>query len=161
MNSPSPVRILTVCLGNICRSPAAAAALKEAAHRRGVAVQVESAGTADWHVGQPPHAPMIAAGRSAGLDIGGRGRQVSLDDLEDFDLILAMDWSNHHHLKSLAAGSAATSKIHLMRSFDHSDEAMEVPDPWGGPDSEYEATIVTVRRAAKAIIEAIESGRLP
>ncbi len=154
------MRILIVCLGNICRSPAAAAALREEAKRRDVAIEVDSAGTAEWHVGDPPHHQIRAAGERVGLRIDGSARQVDPSDFGRFDVILAMDASNHRDLEDLAPDAEVVKRIHRFRSFDDSANTLDVPDPWGGPDIGYDETIVLVQRAARGVIDAIGSGRL-
>lgn len=150
------VRILAVCLGNICRSPAAEAAIREAAAEAGVAVEVDSAGTGDYHVGESPHPEIRRAGADAGLAIDGTARQVTRRDLEEFDVILAMDSSNHRHLVALAPEHA--SKIHRFREV--GDRGGDVPDPWGGRPADYDETVEIVRRAARGVIDAIRDGRL-
>ncbi len=154
------VRILAVCLGNICRSPAAEAALREAAETAGVDIEVDSAGLGPWHVGQPPHPQIRAAASRASLDIDGRGRQIRrAEDLAGWDLILAMDRSNLRELQRMAPDLA--DRIHLFRSFDSRADSDEVPDPYGMADAAYDDTIEIARSGAGAIIEAITQRRLP
>lgn len=153
-------RILVVCLGNICRSPAGEAALYEAAAESGIDLEVDSAGTGPWHVGEPPDHRIRTAGERAGLAIDGRGRQVtSPSELEDYDLILAMDRSNLHALKEIAPH--LSDRMYLYRSFDPSASRDEMPDPWGLPDSTFDDTITRARSGARAIVAEIEAGRLP
>jgi protein-tyrosine phosphatase len=148
------VRILVVCLGNICRSPAGEAALVEAAAAAGVAVEVESAGLGPWHVGQPPHLQVREAGRRAGLVIEGSGRQVTAaTDLDGYDLVLAMDRTNLEELRRLAPHMR--DRIHLFRSFDPDAPHPEVPDPYGLADHAYDETIGIVRAAAPHVVAAI------
>ncbi|MGY9046027.1 hypothetical protein P775_25070 [Puniceibacterium antarcticum] len=108
-----PYRILFVCLGNICRSPSAEGVLRQMAKARGVAVEIDSAGTGDWHLGEPPYGPMQAAAGARGYDLAGlRARQVSVADFAAFDLILAMDGENMAHLERMRpAGSAAELRM--------------------------------------------------
>lgn len=154
------VRILVVCLGNICRSPAGEAALIEAADAAGVQLEVESAGTGPWHVGDRPHPPMRAAGKRAGLSIDGRGRQVTeAADLEGHDLILAMDRSNLADVRIIAPH--LTDRIHLFRAFDPGADHDEVPDPYGQRDVAYDETVRIVRAGAEGVAAAIAQGRLP
>lgn len=150
------IRILAVCLGNICRSPAAEAALREAAAAAGLPVEVDSAGTGRYHIGEPPHPEVRRAGAAVGLGIDGTARQVTRRDLDEFDLILAMDSSNRRDLVSLAPEHA--SKIHLFREL--GDEGGDVPDPWGGSPADYEETVAIVRRSARGVIDALREGRL-
>ncbi|HLU52696.1 MAG TPA: low molecular weight protein-tyrosine-phosphatase [Acidimicrobiia bacterium] len=160
MSDEKVLKILVVCLGNICRSPAGEAALKEAAARAGLRIEVESAGTGPWHVGEPPDPQMRAAGERAGLEIDGLGRQItSVQELEPYDIILAMDRSNLHALRRIAP--ELEDRMFLYRSFDPHADSDEMPDPWGMDDAAFDATVRKARSGAAAIIEAIEAGRLP
>jgi protein-tyrosine phosphatase len=160
MSRKNGLRVLVVCLGNICRSPAGEAALREAAEKAGLDLTVESAGTGPWHVGEPPDPQIRAAGERAGLVVDGRGRQVtSVEDLEGYDLIFAMDRSNLHALRQMAPD--LTDRMHLYRSFDPGADSDEVPDPWGRSDADFDETIRIARAGAEAIVEAITAGELP
>lgn len=147
------MRILTVCLGNICRSPAAAAAIKEAALDAGYEVEVDSAGTGSWHIGQPPHPESVAAAARVGLRVDGRARRVTPSDFARFDVILAMDRSNLRELTAMAPNKASQAKLRLFRTYDPDSDEDEIPDPWGGPTEGYEETIRIVRAAAKGLVE--------
>ncbi len=88
-------RILFVCLGNICRSPSAEAVVRQMAGQRGIDLELDSAGTSDWHIGKPPYGPMQEAARVRGYDLSPlRARQVSAADFHHFDLVLGMDADN-------------------------------------------------------------------
>ena len=154
------LRILTVCLGNICRSPAAAAAILEAAETFGVDVEVDSAGTGSWHIGQPPHPDAIAAGKRVGLDVMGRARKVHAADFGRFDIIVAMDRSNMRDLKLITPGLEDQAKVRLFRTYDPFSEEDEIPDPYGGPPEEYDETIRIVRAAAAGMMESLSSARM-
>jgi protein-tyrosine phosphatase len=151
-------RILCVCLGNICRSPAAEAAIREAAAEAGVEVDVDSAGTGAYHVGEPPHPRIRAAGRTAGLAIDGRARQVRPGELASYDVVVAMDRANLDDLRSIQP--ALAERIHLLLSFDPDATDLEVPDPYGGSDDDYRHVVELVRPAARGLIAAIREGRL-
>lgn len=127
-----PVRILFVCLGNICRSPLAEGILRHLAGPR--PVDVDSAGTGGWHIGDRPDRRSIAVARSHGIDIAGqRGRKVHTRDFEAFDLIFAMDRSNLANLRALAP-AVAQHKLHLFSSYMLGVER-DVPDPYyEGPE---------------------------
>jgi protein-tyrosine phosphatase len=138
MTDPRPPRLLFVCLGNICRSPLAEAAMRAAAERDGVAVEVDSAGTGDWHIGKEPDRRAIATAARHGLDIGGlRGRQVRRDDFDDFDQLIALDRSNLDVLRALAP-DGARAKLSLL--LDHADgrAGQDVTDPYFGEDEGFE-----------------------
>jgi protein-tyrosine phosphatase len=123
------MRILMVCLGNICRSPTAAAALRAAAATHGVVVDVDSAGTAAWHEGKGADPRTVEHARRRGLDLAGhRARRVRDEDFTMFDRIYAMDRANLRALQQRGP-AAAQGKLALFLGDD------EVPDPWaGGPD---------------------------
>lgn len=146
------MKILAVCLGNICRSPAAEAAIKEQAERAGLNVEVDSAGTGSWHMGQPPHPDAVAAGARAGLQIEGRARRVNKADFDRYDMILAMDQSNINDLIAMAPSKEARAKIRLFRTFDPETDETEIPDPWGGPQEGYDETVRIVNAAARGLI---------
>lgn len=149
-----PVRILAVCLGNICRSPVAEAAIREAATEAGADVEVDSAGTGAWHVGNPPDQRMRAAGADVGLDVAGRARQVEPRDLHDHDLVVAMDTANLTDLQAMAERHGATARIRLLRSFDPdaSDDDLEVPDPYYGGADGFARVVEMMRPAAAGVI---------
>lgn len=154
--------ILTVCLGNICRSPTAEAALREAAERAGLDLTVRSAGTGGWHVGNPPDPRMRTAGATAGLDIDGAAARVTAQDLHEADLVLAMDRSNLRDLQRLAAAADVTTPIRLFREFDpRAGDDLDVPDPYdGGPDGFVEVVDIA-RRTAREVVTKLASGELP
>ena len=150
------MRVLTVCSGNICRSPTAEAALREALEEAGLAdrVEVDSAGTGSWHLGDPPDRRMIAAGAEAGLSINGRARRITPEDLETFDLVLTMDRSNHRDVLRLAAANARAD-VRMFREFDPQAGRpdAEVPDPYYGGRGVFDEVVVLARRTAKQIVE--------
>lgn len=159
MSRQKPLRVLVVCLGNICRSPAGEAALVEAAEEAGVELDVESAGTGAWHVGDGRHPQIVAAGRRAGLSIDGKARQIgSPEELAGFDLIFVMDHSNLVAVESMAPETA--DRVHYFRAFDGTDQD-EIEDPYGRADQAYDETVRLVRTAARGIVTAIADGRLP
>jgi len=154
------LRILAVCAGNICRSPAAEAAIREAAAVSGLELDVDSAGTGSWHIGQPPHDEAVAAGARAGLDIEGRARLVTRADFGRFDIILAMDRANLRDLHVLAPSLEAQARARLFRTYDPNADTDEVPDPWGGPAAGYDETVRIVRSAARGLVaEIVEHAR--
>jgi protein-tyrosine phosphatase len=150
-------RILAVCLGNICRSPAAAAAIREAASARGIEVEVGSAGTGLWHVGSPPHQQMVAAGSRVGLEVEGRARAFSARDFDRFDVIVVMDRANLRDVLAMAPTLEDRARIRLFRTFDPKTDSDEVPDPYGGSDEDYDTTVQQVRAAAAGLIDSLVS----
>jgi protein-tyrosine phosphatase len=141
---PVSSRILCVCLGNICRSPTAEVVLR--AHLPGAGI--DSAGTGDWHVGQPPHGPAIAAAAARGHDLAPlRARQVTVEDFARFDLILAMDRRNYADLEAMApAGGGADLRLFLEPL-----GGGEVPDPYFTGD--FEGALDLIEAAARAWAE--------
>jgi protein-tyrosine phosphatase len=138
--------VLMVCLGNICRSPLAEAALRDASLREEVDVIVDSAGTGDWHAGDPPdHRAQDVALRLGGLDISGyTARQVRTRDFQDFDYVLALDKSNLAHLRVLMpAGSPA--RLSLLLDY--------LPDPYYGDLVGFEACWRQVQAASEAFLK--------
>lgn len=149
-----------VCLGNICRSPTAEAALREAADRHGLEVEVDSAGTGAWHVGNPPDPRMTSAGSDVGLVLDGRARQVTRVDLDGHDLVLAMDRDNLGDLRRLAGGS--TEHVRLFREFDpEATTDRDVPDPYYGGSEGFAEVVAICRRTADELARRIAAGELP
>lgn len=148
-------RILTVCAGNICRSPAAEAAIRAVAATRGVDVVVDSAGTGAWNLGEPPHHESVAAGARAGLDITGRARRINSADFDRFDMILVMDRSNLRDVLEMAPKLEDRAKVRLFRTFDPETDSDEVPDPYGGPRDGYERSIRQVMAAAAGLVDTL------
>lgn len=153
MSQTSPPVVLTVCLGNICRSPTAEAALREAAAEAGLDLEVRSAGTGGWHVGAPPDARMRRAAAQVGLHLDGTAAQVAAADLAAADLVLAMDRQNLADLERLAARSGIDTPIQLFRAYDpDADGDLDVPDPYyGGPEG-FTEVVRIARRTARAVV---------
>jgi protein-tyrosine phosphatase len=149
MTMPS---VLFVCLGNICRSPLAEAALRTEAERAGVAITVDSAGTGDWHVGRPPDPRAQATALRHGINIGGyRARQVTRDDFSRFSHILALDPDNLADLRALAPDDA-TAELGLLLDLVPARAGQGVVDPYYGAAEGFEATWSDVSEAARALV---------
>ncbi len=150
------MRILFVCLGNICRSPMAEGVFRAEAIRRGLEVDIDSAGTSDWHVGEPPDPRAREAAAGIGIDISGlRGRQATRRDMETYDLILAMDRDNLEHLKRLA-GPEHADKVRLFLDFAPRRMEDEVPDPYyGGPEG-FAHVLELLQDAARGLADHVE-----
>jgi protein-tyrosine phosphatase len=155
-NPVGPYRICVVCLGNICRSPTAEVLLRDELERAGLdgKVVVESAGTGDWHIGEPMHPGARAELERRGLD-GSRhtARRIERSWLADYDLLLAMDRRNLASLRQMAAENPdLTGRIQLMLSFDpESADWAEVPDPYEGSPEEFEAVFDLLLPASRAV----------
>jgi protein-tyrosine phosphatase len=151
------MKLLFVCLGNICRSPAAEGVFLHLLNERGLSDQfvVDSAGTGGWHVGNPPDRRMQAAANRRGISLPSRARQIDLDDLRDFDLVLTMDDANLMAVQGLAreAGSSATASIKPMLSYARSFSETEVPDPYYGGDSGFEHVLDLLEDACNNLLD--------
>ncbi|MBL1281020.1 MAG: low molecular weight phosphotyrosine protein phosphatase [Fluviicola sp.] len=127
------MKILMVCLGNICRSPLADALLQEKVNKRGLNHIVDSAGTCDNHIGQSPDSRMTATAESFDLSINHlRARQFEVSDFDNFDLIYAMDNSNFQNILSLARNEEDERKVKMILDESHPKMQLEVPDPYFG-----------------------------
>jgi protein-tyrosine phosphatase len=149
------MRILVVCLGNICRSPTAEAALREAVADAGLAdrVEIDSAGTGDWHIGHPPDPRMVEAAAADGLALDGKARQMIADDFADTDLVLVMDRQNLRDVLALAPDDEVRAKVRLFREFDPERDGDDVPDPYYGGDDGFGEVVRIVRRAARGVVD--------
>lgn len=155
-------RLLFVCLGNIIRSPLAEQLFSDLARQAGATDKytVGSAGTGDWHSGQSPDPRMVETAAKHGLTLGGTARQVRPNDLDDFDLILAMDESNRADLLELARTPAQHVKIRMLREFDPQRDDLDVPDPWYGGQDDFEQTYQIIERSVRGLLEALERGEV-
>jgi protein-tyrosine phosphatase len=149
--------ILVVCLGNICRSPLAEAAIRAAAARHGVELDVDSAGTGNWHVGEPPDARAQATARRHGHDISGyRARQVAAADFRRFTHVLALDEDNLATLARLRPADA-TADLALLMDAVPGREGEAVTDPYYGGDDGFETTWRDVSAAAEALVARLKA----
>ncbi|UZW54789.1 low molecular weight phosphotyrosine protein phosphatase [Sphingobium sp. JS3065] len=145
--------VLFVCLGNICRSPLAEAALRAEAERVGLEIVVDSAGTGDWHVGSPPDRRAQAVALRHGIDISGyRGRQVTAADFRRFTHVFALDAENLGNLRRVRP-SDGTAELRLLMDMVPGREGSGVTDPYFGDDAGFDVTWADVTRAAEAILE--------
>ena len=124
------MKILMVCLGNICRSPLAEGILKQKAQERELSWQIDSAGTSGWHIGELPDSRSISTAKAHGIDISDqRSRQLKTADLQEYDLILAMDTSNYNDILRLA-NKDQRDKVKMILNFSYPRENRTVPDPY-------------------------------
>ncbi len=124
-------RVLMVCLGNICRSPMAEGVLKHLAAQEDLEIRVDSAGTANYHVGERPDGRAMDEMLRQGIDISDqRARQFNSSDFDRYDHILVMDASNRHNVLGLARNGADEAKVHLMLDFGNEAKGRSVPDPY-------------------------------
>jgi low molecular weight protein-tyrosine phosphatase len=154
------MRILFVCLGNICRSPTAEGVMRTLAAREApeLALEVDSAGTAGYHVGDPPDPRMRAAAARRGYDLNAlRARMVEPRDFESFDLILAMDRENLAVLRRRAP-DVAHERLRLFLEFAPRGEREEVPDPYYGGPNGFEEVLDLVEAAARGLLSYLRQG---
>jgi protein-tyrosine phosphatase len=157
MQDPSrrtPVRLLFVCLGNICRSPTGEGVMRALVRDAGLSdrIEVASAGTSGWHIGEPPDPRSTATAAARGIVIDGAGAQVTAADFERFDLLLAMDRQNLRDLQALAPDSEARSRARLLRDWDP-DGTGDVPDPYAGGPRGFEEVLDIVQRSCAALLD--------
>lgn len=151
----SPPKILFVCLGNICRSPLAEAAFRHAAAEAGLEVKVDSAGTADYHVGQPPDPRSVDEARRRGIDITHyRGRQLSEGDFHEFDYILGMDASNMANIARVDPGNGK-ARVAMLLDLVPGKEGREVGDPYYGGAEGFSITWSEVSAGANALVSVL------
>jgi len=158
--STGKTRVLLVCLGNICRSPTAEGVLRQmlAAQAPHLKVDIDSAGTADYHLGRAPDLRSQRAAMRRGIDLSGlRARQVAPQDFERFDLMLAMDRQN---LRALEALRPRTSKARLKLFMEYAGRpgCLELPDPYCGDEEDFELVLDLATAASRGLIEALQKG---
>lgn len=147
------MRILMVCLGNICRSPMAEGILKAKIRERGLDWEVDSAGTGAWHIGEQPDPRSIAESIRNGIDITDqRARQFSQADFESFDLILAMDQTNYQNINRLASNGEHQEKVMMIMDLVDPDSGISVPDPYWD-DNGFNQVFTMLEEACEKLIE--------
>jgi protein-tyrosine phosphatase len=154
------MRILFVCMGNICRSPTAEGVMRRLLDEAGLAdrVDVESAGTGGWHAGEPPDERATLAARRRGVTLEGAARQVRSDDFRRFDLLIALDRSNLRELLLRAPDEDAAEKVRLLREFDPAAAGdLDVPDPYYGGDRGFETVLDMVEAACRGLIDELRA----
>jgi len=151
------IKVLFVCLGNICRSPLAEAVFKHKINEKGIAdrFEADSCGTANYHVDDTPDPRTIANARKNGVKIDHLGRQLKPRDLEYYDHIFAMDNSNLRNIQALPNASQHSDKIRLMRDYDPVGTGGEVPDPYYGHERDFQEVFEILDRSTEALIEAL------
>jgi len=148
------MRICFVCLGNICRSPTAHGVMERLVEVAGLgaAITIDSAGTGDYHIGELPDGRSRAAALRRGFELSHLARQFGRDDLDRFDLVIAMDRQNLRQLERLV-GDRSRPALALLRSFDATAEpGAEVPDPWAGGAHGFEEVLDQCERACAGLL---------
>jgi protein-tyrosine phosphatase len=145
------MRILFVCMGNICRSPTAEGVMRRLIDDAGLDIEVDSAGTGGWHAGEPPDERATLAARRRGVTLSGAARQVRPDDFERFDMLVAMDRGNLRELLALAPDDEAAAKVRLLVA------DADVPDPYYGGDRGFETVLDMVETACRELLDELRS----
>ena len=154
------MHILFVCMGNICRSPTAEGVMRRLLDDAGLGdrVDVESAGTGGWHVGEPPDERATLAARRRGITLSGAAQQVTPDDFRRFDLLIALDRANLRELLALAPDEEASDKVRLLREFDPAANGdLDVPDPYYGGDRGFETVLDMVEASCRGLIDELRA----
>jgi len=146
------MKILMVCLGNICRSPLAHGIMEHLAQQKGLSWEIDSAGTGGWHVGQPPDSRSISIAKKYGLDISLQScRKFDVRDFEKFDQILVMDYNNMQDVRALARNEAEQNKISLFL------KDTIVPDPYHD-DDQFDPVYQMIEKRCKKILDEYTAG---
>lgn len=155
------VKVLFVCLGNICRSPTAEGVFRKLVVDEGLAahIEIDSAGTHAYHVGSPPDSRAQEAAARRGVDLGPlRGRKALASDIEIFDYVLAMDHENYHNLMAICP-VGLESRVALFLDFAPARDEREVPDPYYGGPNGFEHVLDLVEEASRGLLEHIRRER--
>jgi protein-tyrosine phosphatase len=162
-STAQPLRLLFVCLGNICRSPTAEGVMRSLVMEAGLqdSIELDSAGTGAWHVGSPPDGRAAATALARGTPLEGQARQVTPEDFDFYDLVVAMDSENMRALRALAPGSEERAKVRMLREFDPARAEqgdLDVPDPYYGGDGGFDQVYDLVQAACVGLLERIQAG---
>ena len=141
------MRILFVCMGNICRSPTAEGVMRRLIEDEGLDIEVDSAGTGGWHAGEPPDERATVAAQRRGVTLEGAARQVKESDFRRFDVLVAMDRGNLRDLLDLAPDEEAREKVRLLVP------DADVPDPYYGGDRGFETVLDMVESACREMLD--------
>lgn len=154
----NPFKIVFVCLGNICRSPTAEGIFQHLVKERGLEsyFYIDSAGTSAYHIGEPANSKSRQVAERHGVELRSRARRFEEGDLEEFDLILAMDRENYDNLKQLDSNGRYSDKILLMRDFDPQPGDGEVPDPYYGGMDGFQHVFEVLRRSCNELLNELE-----
>ena len=149
-----PVRVLFVCLGNICRSPVAEAVFRDLVERAGLedVIEIDSAGTSGWHAGDPPDARSTETAAGRGITLAGASRKLVEDDLHAFHYVIAMDAENLDGIRALQSRAGGPARVHRLREFDPDPDHGDVPDPYYGGPRGFEDVHDIIERAAAGLL---------
>ena len=150
------LKILVVCLGNICRSPAAEVILREKSQQHQIEVDVDSCGLGDWHIGQRAHHKMIDAAGRRGIRLEGRAKQFQNRYFEEFDLILAADQSVLEELQEIAPTPEMREKLYLYTHFSKMRRGEDIPDPYFGGDEGFDQVLDLLEEVLEELIQELK-----
>ena len=148
------MKVLMVCLGNICRSPLAEGILQDKAKKAGLNWTIDSAGTGNYHIGDAPHRLSRKVAQLNGIDISGQAcRQFTKEDMLHFDRIYAMDKEVYNEIRRMSGALWDPSKTDLLMNETYPGKNMDVPDPWYGTEKDFHEVYAMINKACNAIIE--------
>ena len=149
---------LMVCLGNICRSPLAEGILRNKAEKLNLDVDIDSAGTSNYHIGQHPDNRTVLNAKQHGIDISKlKGRQFQVEDFDKFDTIFVMDSSNYSDVISLARNENDKNKVELILNRVYPNSNMAVPDPYFGGEQGFENVFILLEQACEVIVHSLKN----
>ncbi len=153
-----PYKVCFVCLGNICRSPTAEGIFQHLVNERKLSSYffIDSAGTSAYHIGEPANSKSQWTANRHGVKLHSKARRFEASDLDEFDLVLAMDHENHRNLQRLSRNGQHSGKIKLMREFDSRPEDGEVPDPYYGGMDGFQNVFDVLKRSCENLLDELE-----
>jgi protein-tyrosine phosphatase len=153
------IRVMFVCLGNICRSPAGEGVLRHMAEKEGVLsdLTISSCGIGDWHIGHPPDSRIREAAKSRGITLNTKAKPFVPNYLEEFDYILASDESVREHLLKFAKNPEQRAKVYFMTAFAKAYKDIPVPDPYYEGDGAFEHVLDILEDSCKGLLDEIKS----
>jgi len=161
-NSEGKYKILFVCLGNICRSPAAEGIMKSIINKKGLdsKIMVDSAGTSGYHTGELPDQRMRRHGAIRGYNFNSLSRRFTTDDFDDFDMIVAMDDNNYNSIMRLSPDAESQKKVYRMVKFSKRYEPDHIPDPYYSGNEGFETVLNLLEDASNGLMEYVEKNVL-